>query len=269
MDTAPIVTELMIYPVKSCGGISLDSVEVEFQGLRGDRQWLIVDPTGQFLTQRQYPQLARVTPQLDDQHLSLTFDGGPPLQLSRNAPGPLIPVTIWRNQVQAIDQGPAAAAWFSEILQTPCRLVRQSSDQPRPLNPKYALWDNQAVSFADGYPVLLTNTASLDLLSEKLGTPVPMNRFRPNLVVKTDLPFAEDHWQRLQIRDVPLVMAKPCERCIVITTDQNTGDRHPAQEPLRTLGTFRRTEKGILFGINLMPTQQGRISIGDRVEINP
>ncbi|AMA08465.1 MOSC domain-containing protein [Picosynechococcus sp. PCC 73109] len=259
------VSALWIYPVKSCGGIALETVEVLTQGFQGDRQWMIVDADGKFLSQRQYPQLARVKPHMTEDNLTLTFDDFSPLKLSPKTVGSLKPVTIWRNQTQALDQGPEAAAWFSEVLQTPCRLVRQSPDHPRPVNPKYALWETQNVSFADGYPVLLTNTASLKLLEEKLGAAVSMNQFRPNLVVETAQPFAEDHWQTVDIGGTTFVTAKPCERCIVITTNQITGDRHPTQEPLRTLGTFRRTAKGILFGINLMPTSSGKISVGDAV----
>ncbi len=263
------VAALWIYPVKSCGGISSETVDILTQGFKGDRQWMIVDPDGKFLSQRQYPQLARVKPQITEDNLTLTFNNFSPLKLPWETTGSLKPVTIWRNQTQALDQGLEAAAWFSEVLQASCRLVRQSPDYPRPLNPKYALWQDQTVSFADGYPVLLTNTASLKLLGKKLGTTVPMDQFRPNLVVETEFPFAEDHWQTVKIGDITFVTAKPCERCIVITTDQNTGDRHPTQEPLRTLGTFRRTAKGILFGINLMPTSSGKISVGDAVILNP
>ncbi|MEB3226355.1 MAG: MOSC N-terminal beta barrel domain-containing protein [Synechococcus sp.] len=263
------VAALWIYPIKSCGGISLNTVEVLTQGFKGDRQWMVVDLERKFLTQRQYPQLARVKPHITGDHLTLTFEDFVPLRLPGKITGPLKPVTIWRHQTQALDQGPEAAAWFSEVLQTPCHLVRQSPDHPRPLNPKYALWENQAVSFADGYPVLLTNTASVQDLAEKVGEPVPMNCFRPNLVVETETPFAEDQWQTLKIQDLTFVTAKPCDRCTIITTDQTTGDRHPTQEPLRTLDTFRRTDRGILLGINLMPTTAGNIAVGDQITINP
>lgn len=257
------VAELWIYPVKSCGGISLDRVEVDIQGFKGDRQWMIVDAAGKFVTQRQHPQLARVRTQLTDDQLTLNFDDFTPLNISTQPQGTLKSVTVWRNQVQALDQGEAAATWFSEVLQMPCRLVRQSPKHIRPINPNYALWENQPVSFADGYPVLLTNTASLKMLSKKLGEDLPMNRFRPNLVVSTDEPFAEDNWQKITINNHEFVTAKPCERCIVTTTDQTTGDRHPAQEPLRTLGTFRhKKDQGILFGINIMPVTPSHIKVG-------
>lgn len=262
------VTELWIYPVKSCGGISLDKAQVTLQGLDGDRQWMIVDADGKFLTQRQYPQLALVKTQLTDQALTLDFPSLPQMTLPRDQTGALIPVTVWRNQVLAQDQGEAIAQWFSEILQTPCRLVRQAPDQIRPINPNYALWENQPVSFADGYPILLTNAASLADLTQRLGENMSMNRFRPNLVVSAPEPFAEDHWQRLQTPDFDLVTAKPCERCVVTTIDPQTGDRHPAQEPLNTLKTFRhKPQTGILFGINVMPTAPGTLQIGDRLAV--
>ncbi len=260
------VNQLWIYPIKSCGGISLTQVEVTLTGFKGDRQWMIVDREGNFLTQRTYPQLARVNVQLTATELILDFDHLPTFRLPTQQTGDLKAVTVWRSHVQAIDQGDAVALWFSEVLQIPCRLVRQSPDHIRAINPKFALWENQPVSFADGYPILLANTASLALLNQKLPQPIPMDRFRPNLVVATDDAFCEDDWQRLSIDDLELVQAKPCDRCIITTTDQQTGDRHPQKEPLRTLQTFRYAkDKGILFGINLMPTSIGAIAIGDRV----
>lgn len=263
------VSALWIYPVKSCGGITLPQVEVTEKGFMGDRQWMIVDTEGNFLTQRQYPQLARVKTQLTDTELILNFDNFSTLKIARQQKGELKTVSIWRDQTQGIDQGIEAKNWFSEVLQISCHLVRQSPEKIRPINSKYALWENQAVSFADGYPILLTNTASLKMLSEKLGEDLPMNRFRPNLVVETDEPFAEDHWQKITINQTKLIAAKPCERCIITTTDQTTGDRHPAQEPLKTLATFRhKKDQGILFGINVMPSNTGVISVGEIVEIS-
>lgn len=263
------VAELWIYPVKSCGGIALQHVEVTPQGFKGDRQWMIVDAQGKFLTQRDYPQLARVQPQLTSTELTLTFDNFTPLKLPVQQSGKWRSVTIWRDQTRAIDQGREASQWFSEVLQMPCYLVRQSSEYHRPINPKYALWDNQSVSFADGYPILLTNTASLELLNQKLAEPVPMNRFRANLVIAAEIPFVEDDWQQITINNTVFVTAKPCERCLITTTDQRTGRRHPDQEPLRTLRTFRyQPERGILFGINLMPTRTGHILVGDRLTLD-
>ncbi|AFY37535.1 MOSC domain protein beta barrel domain protein [[Leptolyngbya] sp. PCC 7376] len=257
------VAELWIYPVKSCRGITLNEAQVTHKGFAGDRQWMIVDAAGKFITQRSHPQLAKVRIQLDDDDLTLDFERQPTLKIPVQQTGDLLPVTVWRNQTEATDQGEHAAEWFSRILQIPCRLVRQSPEHIRPINPKYALWENQPVSFADGYPILLTNTASLQQLSGKVGELIPMNRFRPNLVVAGDRPFAEDNWQNFKINELEFVVAKPCERCVVTTTDQNTGDRHPSQEPLRTLRKFRyQPKKGILFGINLMPKNEGFIKVG-------
>ena len=261
------VAELWIYPVKSCRGISLTEAKVSHKGLAGDREWMIVDEAGKFITQRTHPQLARVQTQLDDDYLTLDFEQLSSLKIPVQQKGDLRSVTVWRSQTEAIDQGDAAAEWFGQILQTPCRLVRQSPDHIRAINPKHALWANQPVSFADGYPLLLTNNASLKLLCEKMCSELPMNRFRPNLVVDGDRPFAEDDWQHFKIGDVEFVVAKPCERCVVTTTDQLSGDRHPEQEPLRTLRTFRhKPQQGILFGTNLMPRNEGLLKIGQSVD---
>ncbi len=261
------VAELWIYPVKSCQGISLETAQVTHKGFAGDRQWMIVDQGGKFITQRTHPQLARVQTELSNDYLTLKFEQQAPLQISTQQRGDLIPVTVWRSQTQAIDQGDAAATWFSQILDMPCRLVRQSPEHVRPINPDYALWENQPVSFADGYPILLTNTASLAELNQRIGEPnIPMNRFRPNLVVHGDRPFAEDDWQHFKINGLEFVTAKPCERCVVTTTDQKSGDRSPSQEPLRTLRQFRyQPQQGILFGINLMPKEIGSLTIGNHV----
>lgn len=269
------VAELWIYPVKSCGGIARQHVEVTPQGFKGDRQWMIVDAQGKFLTQRDYPQLARVQPQLTTTELTLTFDKFTPLKLPVQQSGKWRSVTIWRDQTRAIDQGREASQWFSEVLQTPCYLVRQSPEYHRPINPKYALWDNQSVSFADGYPILVTATASLDDLNQRLiaqyqdpSQAVPMDRFRPNVVIETPIPFMESDWSQVQINQVILALVKPCSRCLVTTTDQHTGDRHPLQEPLATLSRFRQVpQQGILFGENAIPLQTGILKLGDVVQI--
>ncbi|OKH19108.1 MOSC domain-containing protein [[Limnothrix rosea] IAM M-220] len=261
------IAELWIYPVKSCQGISLTKAQVTHKGLAGDRQWMIVDQTGKFMTQRTHPQLAKVQTKLNNDYLTLNFEQQQPLQIATHQQGHLIPVTVWRSQTKAIDQGDLAAAWFRQILDVPCRLVRQASEQIRPINPEYALWENQPISFADGYPLLLTNTASLGELNTRISDQqIPMDRFRPNLVVTGDRPFAEDHWQTFKINELEFVVAKPCERCVVITTDQKSGDRSTTQEPLRTLRQFRyQPNQGILFGINLMPKDIGSLTIGEQI----
>ena len=248
MTTPLTIAELWVYPIKGCRGVSLEQAELTPTGLQYDRQWMIVDETGQFITQRELPQLAQIGVTGDTQALTLRADTAPaPCIVPLDRSGVERAVQVWRSQTIAIDQGDAVAAWLSQFLGQAVRLVRQSPEQIRPIDPRYAGADNLPVSFADGYPLLVTNTASLADLNERLAAKygdrthtIPMNRFRPNLVVASDAPFAEDDWSTLQIGTVQVALVKACDRCIVTTTDQQRGTRNPDQEPLKTLATFRK-----------------------------
>jgi uncharacterized protein YcbX len=272
---------IYIYPIKSCQGIRLDRAEVTPKGFAWDREFMLVDREGKFITQRQYAQLARIQVQLVEGGLLLsTADNRiSPFFLEPSLTGAEMSVQIWRDRTAAIDQGDEVANWFQTALQLPvdrpCRLVRQSSHVIRPIDPNYAERDDEPVSFADGYPFLLTATASLAELNRRLqeadpreNQTVPMNRFRPNIVVETEIPFSESHWRSIQIGEVKFAVVKPCSRCIITTTDQITGERNPQQEPLRTLSTFRQFGKaGIMFGENMIPKTIGQLKVGDRVQI--
>jgi uncharacterized protein YcbX len=271
---------IFIHPIKSCQRIVLNEAEVTPKGFVGDREFMLVDKNHQFMTQRQHPQLARIQVQLTDETLVLSVNSETiePFILTPNLSGTLLEVNIWRNQTLAIDQGDQVAQWFQTALQLPtdqtCRLVKQSPEYPRPVNPDYAVQKSDRVSFADGYPFLLTNTASLKELNQRIQAhhsphfpEIPMIRFRPNLVVETDYPFIEDTWKQIQIGEIKLAVVKPCDRCTITTTNQNTGERDPFTEPLRTLSTFRRQPGGILFGQNLIPLNTGMIWINDAVKI--
>jgi uncharacterized protein YcbX len=186
-------------------------------------------------------------------------------------------VIVWRDRAIAVDQGDQVAAWLQRVLglDRPVRLVRQSPDHPRPVDPEFRPQADSTVSFADGFPLLVTNTASLKELNHRIqanhGQPVPMDRFRPNLVIQGDHPFAESDWQRLQIAGVQLDLVKPCSRCVITTTNQATGDRRKGSglaEPLATLSQFRQVPgQGILFGENAVPHCLGDITLGDRVTV--
>lgn len=261
---------LWIYPIKGARGIALERVAVQAAGFESDRRWMIVNSQGQFMTQRQHPQLARLEVAIAPEGLGLSFGGNPaPVLIPLEPTGAECPVQVWRTQTIGLDQGKAIAQWLSHCLETPCRLVAQSPHHPRPTDPAYA--PGGQVSFADGYPVLLTNTASLRDLNERIranqGQPVGMERFRPNLVVESGQPFGEDQWRSLRIGGVVLKAVKGCDRCIVTTTDQQTGVRDPHKEPLKTLTTFRQRQGKLYFGENLVPQSEGVIQVGDRVEI--
>ena len=271
---------LFIYPIKSCGKIALNQGEVTLKGLDCDREFMWVDESGQFVTQRTHPQLAKIRVQQLGELIELSVEDQniKSFQLQPILTGISKPVQVWRDQTVAIDQGDEVANWLQNALklndQSPFRLMRQSPDFIRPVDPNYAVNINNQVSFADGYPCLLTNTASLAELNRKLSEiypissqEVPMNRFRPNLVIDTDQPFIEDQWKVILIGEVYFDLVKPCSRCIVTTTDQNIGERNPLKEPLKTLATFRQQPGGIMFGMNIIPRNTGTIHVGDIVEV--
>jgi uncharacterized protein YcbX len=260
------VSDLYIYPIKSCRGIQLSQAEVTLKGFRWDREMMLVDAKGKFITQREYPQLATVSVTITGDNFSLKT-AQDSLTFQPSLTGKKLAVQVWRSQTIAIDQGEEIAQWFENILNIPCRLVRQSPDYLRPVNPEYAGNDHTPVSFADGYPILLTNTASLEDLNQRLVEPVPMNRFRPNIVISSDRAFSESSWQKIAINQTIYSLVKPCSRCIITTTDQETGMRNSQMEPLKTLSGFRSFPGGIMFGENVIPETTGIIKVGDTLAI--
>ena len=274
---ATTVSQMWIYPLKSCRGISLTQGQVTPKGFKWDREFMFVDENGKFITQRTYPQLARIQVEITGDYLSLTPEDSDleTLQLQPTLAGKEITVNVWRSHVTAIDQGDEVAHWLQNFLEESkdFRLVRQVPQYPRTVNPKYDIAQDSTVSFADGYPFLLTATASLADLNDRIEKryknkqpPFPMTRFRPNIVIETEEPFMEGKYQTIEIGEVTFAVVKPCDRCIITTTDQVTGKRNELQEPLKTLGTFRKFPgKGILFGENLIPRNTGTIKVGEKV----
>ena len=276
-----IVSELSIYPFKSCQGIKLKRAEVTPKGFVGDREFMLVTQKGKFLTQRQFPQLARVRVQISDERVSLSTVDSQIKQLTfqPTLTGTEIEVEIWGDRTLAIDQGDEVAEWFQAFLeldnQKKCRLVRQSPQYIRPINRKYTTLTQSSVSFADSYPYLLTATASLKELNHRIremetqnSHPVSMDRFRPNIVVETQQSFVEGNWKSIQIGEVKFILVKPCSRCIITTTNQETGKTNQSREPLRTLGTFRQFgAQGVLFGEYMIPQNTGVIQVGDTVKV--
>ena len=225
---------------------------------------MVVDADGNFLTQRELPRLALVSPQLGE-HLAITAPGMSSLAVSLDLPGQRTEVTVWADRVQAVDQGPDAAAWLSEFLAMPCRLVRIPDDSVRRADAEFAGPSDQ-VGFADGYSFLLTSHASLDELNRRLPSPLPMNRFRPNIAIDGVEPFEEDGWKRIRIDGIEFGVVKPCARCVTTTVDQTTAER--SKEPLRTLATFRNVPgRGVMFGQNLVHHGTGVIRVGAELEL--
>ncbi len=258
------LTGLYVYPIKSCRGIPLQEAALGARGIRGDRLWMIVRPDGTFVTQRELPRLALVAPSFRGDDLVLEAPGMGPIVVSAAAGGTTGEVIVWRDRCRAVDGGAEAAAWLGDFLGTPCRLVRMADDFERQVDPSYAHPGDQ-VGFADGYPFLLATEASLADLNSHLAEPVPMNRFRPNLVLAGSAPFDEDGWKGIRIGEVRFRVVKPCARCVTTTVTQETGIR-ASTEPLATLAAYRRSERGALFGQNLIHDSLGVLRIGDSVE---
>jgi uncharacterized protein len=279
-----IVSELCVYPLKSGQGIKLQQAQIAPQGFLWDREFMLVSGNGKFITQRQFPQLAKVQIEIPQQDvgnitLKLADDSIPPITFSLILNGALIEVEIWRDRLFAIDQGDEVAQWFHQLLNLPgdkiCRLVKQSPDYLRLLSKKYPQDDDRPLSFADNSPVMLTATASLAELNQRIieihqqqSQAIPMSRFRPNVVIETITPFMEDHWKLIQIGEIQFKMAKPCSRCIITTIDQTQGEKNRLKEPLNTLETFRQlSEQGVMFGVNMIPQNEGIIRVGDRLQV--
>jgi uncharacterized protein YcbX len=259
-----VLSALYRYPVKSLRGQGLDALDVGPRGPLADRQWMVVDADGRFLTQRQLPRMCLVETELDaGGGLHLRAPGMPELAVAAGAGG-RVAVRVWSDHVTARPAGPDADRWLSEFLDTDCRLVRFADDVVRPVDPDYARPGDQ-VGFADGFPFLLISESSLADLNGRLERPIEMRRFRPNLVVSGCAPHAEDGWRRIRIGQLRFRVAKPCARCIIPTIDIDTGER--ADEPLRTLMTYRRRDNKILFGQNLVHDGEGRLAVGMPVEV--
>lgn len=274
MDSAGPATlaSIHIYPVKAGRAIDLAEAEVEPCGLAGDRRWLVTDPDGQFITQRAEPTLALVGACYDAAgNLHLSAPGQPPLPVAAPAEArgaEMLWVSVWQSKVRAAAAGDQADAWFSGYLGRPVRLVHLDDPARRQVDPEFGVPEDR-VSFADGYPLLLTSMGSLDALGrwliEDAQPAVPMTRFRPSVVVAGAAPWAEDGWRRIQIGPVPFRVAKPCGRCVVTTIDQQTAER--GRQPLAMLGRRRRFGQQLVFGQNLIPDATGTIQVGDPVRV--
>jgi len=258
------LASLHVYPVKSCGGFSPPEWNVDHFGLRHDRRWMVVDLAGEFITQRKEPRLALIRPALVDHSLVLRAPGMPDLELALlPSSGRRVQVQVWNDMTEGVPVSPEAAQWLSRFLGRPVRLLWMPDDVVRATDPTYAA--GYQVSFADGFGFLLISEASLHELNSRLETPLPMNRFRPNLVVSGAEPFAEDNWRDLRLGGLELTVVKPCARCVITTTNQDTAQR--GAEPLRTLATFRRQDGQVMFGQNVVHRGTGRLLAGTPLEV--
>lgn len=259
------VTGLYIYPIKSLQGISLNEADVLERGFRYDRRWMIVDQANKLITQRTHPHISQVSISLTEQSIIASYSDLSaleiPLTLINNSP---IEVTVWNDQVEAIEASDEINEWFTAVVGQACKLAFMPEDALRPVNPERAV-NNENVSFADGYPYLIISEASLEDLNSRMEVDLPMNRFRPNIVVDGCEPYEEDTWEDIRIGELKFHVTHPCKRCVFTTVDQETGKK--GAEPLKTLATYRREGNDVIFGVNTLALMKGRVHVGDLLTV--
>lgn len=263
------LSALYRYPLKSCKAEPLQQISLDKLGLDGDRRWMLADAaSGRFLSQRVAGEMSQLSAVWNAEGgLTLSAPGHPSINVALPAGDDgLRGVTIFRDTLRVPDAGEEAAAWVSEFIGKPTRLVHIPLDRARTTQAGYGKDDDQ-VAFADGFPLLLIGQGSLADLSQKVGRPLEMLRFRPNLVIEGSEAFAEDGWKRIRIGDVEFRVVKPCSRCILTTVDPQTGERSADREPLATLQKYRNQEDGAMFGQNLVNDGNGRLEVGMPVTI--
>ncbi|HLU78344.1 MAG TPA: MOSC N-terminal beta barrel domain-containing protein [Burkholderiaceae bacterium] len=279
------ILSLHTYPVKSCGSITHTQIGVSATGLAHDREWVVVDHNGHFLTQRTHPRMALVQPALDASALFLNAPEMPTLRISLRPTEPrkaAVPLHIWNSPTLGQDEGDLAGRWFSDYLGLPCRLYRTHPEARRLADPnRISQWrernpgqttfpEEHLVGFADGFPFLIANQASLEDLNTRLlargQESVSMTRFRPNIVVQGLEAYEEDYVSSLQIGPLTLALVKRCPRCTVPNVDPLTAET--SEEPMHTLQSYRSFESGVLFGVNavIAGTQADSVlSVGDQL----
>ena len=270
MPNTLTLTGLYLYPVKSLGGYAVPAADVTDRGLCHDRRWLLVDERNRFMTQRQQPELALLAVAPAYNGFLITHRQRPdlrPLFIPFEAtPARTLFVTVWDDMLWAWRGTPEADEWLAEALGRPCRLVYMSDMVRRDVEPALNP-EGQLVSFADGYPFLLVGEAALADLNTRLSQPVPLDRFRPNLVFGGGAPYEDDAWETFRIGDVPFRAVRGCGRCVLTTIDQATATKSPVGEPLRTLATYRQVEHSTLFGQNVTGPGAGRLRVGDALTV--
>lgn len=275
-----ILSDIILYPIKSCAGIHLQEAVLTHSGLMSehvfDREWMVVDPQGRFLTQREHPRMALIVPSIKATTLELRAPGMLRLEIELGLlhpqRAPMLEVQVWDDTVRAYDCDEVTATWFSNAIGVPCRLVRFHPDVVRATSTKWTDGVAASTMFADGYPVLIAGSASLADVNDKLRAAgreaLPMNRFRPNLVIGDIAAFEEDYAAFLQFGATILKPVKPCSRCPIPSVDQATGV--PGPDPLDVMHGYRakpELDGAICFGMNAIVTDGGdeRIVVGQDI----
>jgi len=256
------VSRLFRYPVKSLPGLEVESLSFDDFGPRGDRRWMIVDQSGRFLTQRKFPQLALTGVSVDGDTVVVTVPGHGRHRLEATERSRQ--VVVWRDQMFATEEAGGASEAFSRWLGLPVSLVFMPDSTFRQVDTRYVP-ERRRVSFADGFPLLLVNQASIDQVSRWVGRSMDVRRFRPGIVLEGADAFVEDDWQAVRIGSMVIDLVKPCSRCIMTTVDPETGEKDDRGEPLKALSRFRRSADGPLFGVNGVHCDTGEIQVGDEL----
>ncbi|HNP20806.1 MAG TPA: MOSC domain-containing protein [Panacibacter sp.] len=260
------VSELFIYPIKSAGGKAVDSARLTATGFEHDRRWMLIDDNNRFISQRENPWLALLEAgvtnhgiEVKHKHSAASFT-----VVFNELKQQQIEVAIWDDVCPAQLVSDKANAWFSEILDMRCRLVYMPETTKRKVDPHYA-FNSETTSFSDGFPLLMLGQSSLDDLNKRLTESLPVNRFRPNIMFTGGEPFEEDQLEHFVINGIDCFAVKPCARCTITTTNQQTSER--SKEPLATLATYRKNNNNIYFGQNLLYKGYGTINVGDNIEV--
>jgi uncharacterized protein len=258
------VSELFIYPIKSLGGISLSSALVTDRGFQYDRRWMLVDSDNQFMTQREFAEMALLKVQIEENGLKVTNkQKGDSIAIPFETNGETITVQVWSDRVKGIVVDKKLNAWFSDMLSTSCQLVYMHDQTQRRVDGRYAI-HKEITSFSDGYPFLIIGQSSLDDLNNRLDEKLPVNRFRPNIVFTGGSPYEEDTLAHFTINDIHFYGVKLCSRCVITTINQDTIKK--SKEPLRTLSKYRMKNNKIYFGQNLLHHGEGSIAVGDKLK---
>jgi uncharacterized protein len=260
------ISEIFIYPIKSLGGISLSSAVVTDRGLKYDRRWMLVDEQGEFMTQRTHAKMALLQVEVVEEGLKVYH--------KKNHDSILVPfesqtvettmVNVWSDRCRVQVVSPDIVGWFSNVLSTNCRLIYMPDTTLRRVDGRYAK-NKEITSFSDAYPFLIIGQSSLDDLNNRLEEKLPMNRFRPNIVFTGGVAFEEDNWSHFAVQNIQFYGVKLCSRCVVTTINQD--EAKAGKEPLKTLATYRMSNKKIYFGQNLLHQGEGKIQVGDRIEV--
>lgn len=262
------ISQLFIYPVKSLGGISVPSAQLTDRGFKYDRRWMLVDEQNQFMTQRQFPQMALLQTSISDEGISVVHknDTGKKIEIHFSAfTNEMIKVKIWDDYCEAMPAEKFINQWFSEMLQFSCRLVYMPDDSFRKVDARYAVHENDITNLSDAYPLLIIGQSSLDELNNRLEIPLPMNRFRPNIVITGTDPNEEDEMEEFMIGGIHFYGVKLSERCVITTINQDSLEK--SKEPLKTLSTYRMLNNKIYFGQNIIFDKTGMVKLGDEITV--